>query len=109
MGNINFFVRPTQCPVATKRTMKSSSNTGAVALDTGQRCDDGQIFGRPTNISDGPRVSHMAAVLSHKEIRELDRINIASTPATFESRVGPCERTALAEQWSKLFLFPKTE
>jgi hypothetical protein len=33
--------------------MKSSSSSGAVALDTGQRCDDGQIFGRPTNVSGG--------------------------------------------------------
>jgi hypothetical protein len=50
MGNASFFVPPTQWPVATKRSMKSSSSTGAVALDTGQRCGDGQVFGRLTNI-----------------------------------------------------------
>jgi hypothetical protein len=71
MDTVNFFVLPTHWPVATKRMMKSSSSTGAVALDTGQRCDDGQIVGRPTNISGSPRVIHMAAAsaLSHQEIR----------------------------------------
>jgi hypothetical protein len=71
MGNINFFVPPTQWSVATKRMMKSSSSIGAVALDTGQRYDDGQIFDCPTNISGGLRVIHMvaASALSYKTIR----------------------------------------
>jgi hypothetical protein len=71
MDNVNLFVPPTQWPVATKRMIKLSSSAGAVALDTGQRCDDGQIFGRPTNISSRPRVIHMAAgsALAHKNIQ----------------------------------------
>jgi hypothetical protein len=111
MGLINFFVPPVQWPVATKKMMKSSFSTGAVAFNTGQECDDKQIFGRPTNISGGPRVIHMAAAsaLSHKEIRQFHRADIASTPAIFESRVGPCKRTASAEQWSKFPLLPKSE
>jgi hypothetical protein len=71
MGNFLLFVPPTQWPVTAKRMMKWSSSTGAVALDTGQRYDNRQIFGRPTNISGGPRVIHMAvaSALPHKEIR----------------------------------------